>query len=339
MAEPIEEVPASKKKSLLNTLIKVVLPLALGVFIIYYLFRDIDFNDVWHIIKDANWGILVFSLLFGLIGHTLRGYRWDLFIDPLGYKARIANLSYAIYGGYAVNFALPRAGEIWKCGIIAKEEKIPFTKLFGTMILDRIFDSLTVIFICLIAFLFNMQFFITQLKQNQDTFDMVLAVLQSPLLYILLAAAAITTYIIFKFFKENFIVRKVKEFIRGMIKDAKAIWNMKTKGKLALFTIGIWTSYFLYFYVTFFAFDFTENLGFTAGLIAFALSSLSMGVPSNGGLGPWQVAVIAALSIYGVSDLEAKAFAVGVFGIQSLWVIALGLFGFVMLALNKRKLA
>ncbi len=82
MAEPIEEVPVSKKKSLLNTFIKVVLPLALGIFIIVYLFRDINFNDVWHIIKDANWGgILLFSLLFGLIGHTLRGYRWELFID------------------------------------------------------------------------------------------------------------------------------------------------------------------------------------------------------------------------------------------------------------------
>jgi len=337
MEDPIEEVPASKRKSLLNTLIKVILPLALGIIIIVYLFKDINFNDVWHIIKDANWGILLFSLLFGLIGHTLRGYRWELFITPLGYTPKIANLSYAIYGGYAVNFALPRAGEIWKCGIVAKEEKIPFTKLFGTMILDRIFDSLTVIFICLIAFLFNMQFFITQLEQNQATFDMVVGILKSPLLYILIAAAIITTYIIFKFFKENFIVRKVKGFIKETIKDAKAIWNMKAKGKLALYTIGIWVSYFLYFYVTFFAFDFTKDLGFTAGLIAFALSSLSMGVPSNGGLGPWQVAVIAALSLYGVSSLEATAFATGVFGIQSLWVILLGLFGFAMLALNKKK--
>jgi len=337
MEEPIEEVPVSNKKSLINTFIKVVLPLALGIFIIYYLFRDIDFKDVWVIIKDANWGILLFSLLFGLIGHTLRGYRWELFITPLGYKAKIANLSYAIYGGYAVNFALPRAGELWKCGIVAKEEKIPFSKLFGTMILDRIFDSLTVIFICLIAFLFNMQFFITQLKQNQATFDMVLGVLKSPLLYILIAAAIATTFIIFKFFKENFIVRKVKGFLKEIIQDAKAIWNMETKGKLVFFTIGIWTAYFLYFYITFFAFDFTKDLGFTAGLIAFALSSLSMGVPSNGGLGPWQVAVIAALSLYGVNALEAKAFAVGVFGIQSLWVIIMGLFGFIMLALNKKK--
>jgi len=337
MDDTTDEVPVPKKKSLLNTLIKVVLPLALGIFIIVYLFRKVNINDVWYIIKDANWGILLLSLPFGLLGHTLRGYRWDLFITPLGYKARISNLSYAIYGGYAVNFALPRAGEIWKCGIVAKEEKIPFTKLFGTMILDRIFDSLTVIFIFLVAFLFNMRFFITQLKQNEATFDTVLSILKSPLLYILIAAAAITTYIIFKFFKENFLVKKVKGFIKETIKDGKAIWNMKSKGKLVLYTLGIWGSYFLYFYITFYAFDFTRDLGVTAGLIGFALSSLSMGVPSNGGLGPWQVAVIAALSLYGVNNLEATAFATGVFGLQSLWVILLGLFGFLMLAINKKK--
>ena len=337
MEEINEETPVSAKGSLLNKLIKVVLPLGLGILIIYYLFRDINFNDVWSILREANWGILLFSLIFGLLGNTIRGYRWELFIKPLGYSPKISNLNYAIYGGYAVNFALPRAGEIWRCGIIAKEEKVPFTKLFGTMILDRIFDTITVLCISLIAFLLNMQFFITQLKQNQGTLDSILSILKSPLLYLAIGAAIITTYIVFKFFKENFIVRKIKDFLSGMSKDMKAIWKMKTKGRLFLYTIGIWGSYFLYFYITFFAFDFTENLGFTAGLIAFALSSISMGVPSNGGLGPWQIAVIASLSLYGVSSLQATAFATGVFAIQSIWVILCGLFGMGMLAIKKSK--
>ncbi len=246
-------------------------------------------------------------------------------------------LNYAIYGGYAVNFALPRAGEIWRCGVLAKEEDIPFTKLFGTMILDRIFDTLTVFTISLIAFLFNMQFFLTQLQQSQGTFDTVLSVLKSPLLYIAIGAAIITTYIVFKYFKENVVVRKIKDFLAGMSRDMKSIWQMKTKGRLFLYTIGIWGSYFCYFYITFFAFDFTTNLGITAGLIAFALSSISMGVPSNGGLGPWQIAVIASLSLYGVDKLHATAFATGVFAVQSIWVILCGLFGIAMLAIKKRK--
>ena len=335
MENPVKEVP--KRKSLFNTLIKVVLPLALGVFIIYYLFKDIDFYQVWSIVKGANRAILLSSLIFGLLGNTIRGYRWELFIRPLGYSPKVSVLNYAIYGGYAVNYAIPRAGEIWKCGMVAKEEKVPFTKLFGTMVLDRIFDTVTVLLIVLAAFIINMQFFVMQLKHNQTTFDAVEDILQSPLLYILIVAAAITTYIVFKFFKENFIIMKIKNIMKTMYADMKAIWKMKTKFRLLLYTVAIWVSYFFYFYITFFAFDFTKDLGFEAGLIAFALSSLSMGIPSNGGLGPWQVAVIAALTLYGVGQLEATAFATGVFAVQSIWVILCGLFGIAMLALKKQK--
>lgn len=335
--EETDEVVTQKKSSLLNNLIKVVLPLGLGIAIIYYLISKIDPSQLWEILKDANWGILLFSLFFGLLGNTIRGYRWALFITPLGYSPKISNLNYAIYGGYAVNFALPRAGEIWRCGVIAKEDKIPFSKLFGTMILDRIFDTITVAIISLVAFLFNMQFFLTQLEQNQTTFNTISSIFKSPLLYLAIVAAIITTYIVFRFFKENVIVRKIKGFLSSIASDLKAIWKMNTKGRVFLYTIGIWGSYFCYFYITFFAFDFTADLGITAGLIAFALSSISMGVPSNGGLGPWQIAVIASLSLYGVDKLHATAFATGVFAVQSIWVIICGLFGIAMLALKKQK--
>ncbi|WP_108822716.1 lysylphosphatidylglycerol synthase transmembrane domain-containing protein [Dysgonomonas sp. Marseille-P4361] len=328
---------ASKKSSLLNKLIKTILPLALGIVILYFLFRDIDFKEVWIILKEANWGILLISLPFGLLGNTIRGYRWELFLKPLGYNPKVSTLNYATYGGYAINFALPRAGELWKTGAVSKEENIPFTKAFGTMLLDRIFDTFTVLTITLFAFIFNMQFFIDQLKERKKALESIIEILQSPLFYIGIGAAIITTYIVLKYFSENIIVRKIKEFTKGIILDMKAIWKMDTKGRLLLYTIGIWGSYFLYFYITFFAFDFTKDLGFTAGLIAFALSSISMGVPSNGGLGPWQVAVVAALALYGVSGLEAKAFAVGVFGLQSLWVILCGFFGMGMLSLKKSK--
>ena len=335
--EETDEVVTQKKSSLLNNLIKVVLPLGLGIAIIYYLISKIDPSQLWEILKDANWAILLFSLLFGLLGNTIRGYRWALFITPLGYSPKISNLNYAIYGGYAVNFALPRAGEIWRCGVIAKEDNIPFSKLFGTMILDRIFDTITVAIISLVAFLFNMQFFLTQLEQNQTTFNTISGIFKSPLLYLAIGAAIITTYIVFRFFKENVIVRKIKGFLSSIASDLKAIWKMNTKGRVFLYTIGIWGSYFCYFYITFFAFDFTADLGITAGLIAFALSSISMGVPSNGGLGPWQIAVIASLSLYGVDKLHATAFATGVFAVQSIWVIICGLFGIAMLALKKQK--
>lgn len=329
------EANESKKSSLVNKLIKIVLPLGLGILILYFLFRDTDFVELWSILKDANFGILAFSLIFGLLGNTIRGYRWQLLIRPLGYNPRVSILNYAVYGGYAVNFALPRAGEIWRCGMVAKEEKIPFSKLFGTMILDRIFDTLTVLTLCIVAFLLNMNFFIEQLQtNNQATLEKVVNLFTSPFFYLGILGIVAVIWIIFKFFRNNFIVKKVVDFLAGMWNDMKTISKMKEKYRLLIYSIGIWTCYFFYFYITFFAFGFTADLGITAGLIAFALSSLSMGVPTNGGMGAWHFAVMASLTLYGVSKTNAIAFATGVFALQSLWVIFCGLVGMAMLSIK-----
>lgn len=323
----------SKKKSLLNKFLKFVLPLLIGILIVYLFMRNIDLNELWKILKDANWAILLFSLIFGLMGNTIRGYRWGLLINALGYKPKVSNLNFSVYGSYAVNFALPRAGEVWRCGMIAKEEKIPFSKLFGTMILDRVLDTISVLIITIVAFFLNMRFL---LDQNREQLRSIKELLTSPFLYLGILAAIVVVLVIFKVFKNTVIIQKIKGFLVGIGQDMKAIGKMKTKKRLIIYTIGIWASYFFYFYTTFYAFDFTRDLGFTAGLVTFALSSISMGVPSNGGLGPWQVAVIACLTLYGVDTLSATAFATGVFSVQSLWVIICGLFGIAALSIKNR---
>lgn len=326
-----------KEKSLLNKILTTFLPLILGIVIIYLIFKDVKLGEMWSILKDANWFILFFSLIFGWLGNTFKAHRWRLFIRPLGYEPKLRNLIFATWGNFAVNFAIPRAGEVWRCGIVAKEDKIPFTKLVGTMLVDRIFDTLAVLCITLFAFAFNMNFFITQLKHNQVLLDKVLGIIKSPYPYIVIVAALILIYIIFKYFRNNKIVAKLIDIIKSFLQDIKLIGKMDSKWWILIYTAFSWTCYFFYFYVTFFAFDFTKDLGITAGLIAFAMSSISMAIPSNGGLGPWQVAVIAALSLYGVDKLSATAFATGVFTMQSLWVILWGLIGIGALAVVGTK--
>jgi len=327
----------SKKNSFLNFAIKIILPLVLGILILYFLFRNTDFTQLWGTIKDANFGILGFSLIFGFIANFIRGYRWKLLITPLGYNPKTSNLILSFFGNYAINFALPRAGEIWRCGIVSKEEKIPFAKLFGTLILDRIFDTVTVFIIILFAFSLNVQFFLDYLKTNEHAFDSILNILKSPMLYIGIFIIIAAIFIIFKYFKNNFIVRKIREFCISMWNDMKAIGRMKQKRRLIVYTIGIWSCYFCYFYLTFFAFGFTSGLGVKAGLVAFALSSLSMAIPTNGGMGAWHAAVIASLIIYGVSNASAEAFAFGVFAIQTVWVLICGLVAIAILAIKNRK--
>lgn len=311
-----------KSKSFVMNFIKIVFPLALGIVILYFLYAGTDFKDLWTKIRDANWLILCFSLIFGLTGNIIRGLRWELLIKPLGYFPLKKNLIYAVLGNYAVNFALPRAGEVWRCGIISKKEKIPFTKLIGTLIIDRLFDTVMVSLIVLLAFSSNIAVF----YRHKELFNLP-GFLTSPLFYAGCLAFVIIVAGIIVFFKNNLLIKKIRTFFISMWNDMKTVWKMKEKRRFIFYTAGIWVSYFLYFYVTLFAFDFTSGLTLAAALFIFAISSVSMGIPSNGGLGPWQAAVVIGLSAFMVNKADATAYATAVFAFQSIWVVLCGLFG------------
>ena len=314
----------------LKQILKITIPLALGIIILYFLYKGTDFAELWLYIKGANWAILAFSLIFGLSGNVIRGLRWELLINPLGYYPKRKNVIYAVLGNYAVNFAIPRAGEIWRCGVICKEENIPFQKLIGTLIIDRIFDMVMVMLIIFLAIAFNLSIFLRNVNYLNFP-DWV----TSPYPY--LGALALLTLFVFAiiFFKNNFLVKKIRFLLSSMWNDMLIVWKMKKKTLFVIYSFGIWISYFLYFYITFFAFGFTSHLGFAAGLFIFTLGSISMGIPSNGGLGPWQAAIVFGLTIYMVSFEQAMAFATGVFAFQSIWVVACGLFGIFALSFKK----
>jgi uncharacterized protein (TIRG00374 family) len=314
----------------LRKIIKIFIPLILGIAILYFLYRQTNFNDLWHIIKRVNWWILSFSLIFGLMGNIFRGIRWKLLIKPLGYQPKTSHLVYAVLGSYAVNFAIPRAGELWRCGVVYKKEKVPFQKLIGTIVIDRLFDIIMVGLFILAAFIFNIKVF----YKNSQLFNLP-DWLTSPKLYISLIVVAIIFIAFFILFKNNKVVQKIRNFFTEMWRDMVQVWHMKEKTRFLLYTFGIWISYFLYFYITFYAFDFTADLGIAAGLFIFAISSISMSIPSNGGLGPWQAAVIFGLCAYMVTTMQAQAFATAVFAFQSIWMVICGLFGIMMLSVGK----
>ncbi|MDR3261546.1 MAG: flippase-like domain-containing protein [Tannerella sp.] len=316
----------------LGQILKIVIPLALGIVILYFLYAKTDFNELWINILETNWVILTCSLIFGLSGNVIRGLRWNLLIKPLGYRPRKSNLIYAVLGNYAVNFALPRAGEIWRCGVVAKEEKIPFTKLIGTLLVDRLFDMVMVTLISLLAVFLN----ITVFHKNMHEFDLP-GFLVSPLFYFVLLILIVLSVVALIFFKENYVVKKITHFVVSLWKDLLQIRYMTDKIRFVFYTFGIWISYFLYFFIACYAFEFTSGLGFAAGLFVFAVSSISMSIPSNGGLGPWQAAIVFGLCAFRIDVIQAKAFATVVFTFQSIWVVLCGLFGIAMFSIKNRE--
>lgn len=323
--------------SVIKKALKVIIPLALGVVVLWLLYRDTDFDKMWATIKDANFAIILLSLIFGPLGNIIRGFRWKLLVESLGYNPPASSLVYAVLGSYAVNIAIPRGGEVWRCAVVSKDEKIPFAKLFGTMILDRVSDTVTVACIILLACFFNVDFFLSYIKEHTTLSESLTNIFSSGWMIVGVIVAVISVAVLYILFKNTTPMINLFKFFKGIGRDMQTVFKMRRKGRFLLYTIGIWTSYFLYFYITFFAFDFTRDLGLTAGLIAFAVTSLSMAIPTNGGIGVWHAAVVLSLGLYGVTKGSAEAFAFAVFAIQSFWIVLCGLFSMGALTIKNRN--
>ena len=320
--------------------LKTFIPLAFGLFVFWLIFRTLDFKQIMLIVrKDVNYGIIALSLPFGLFGHIMRAYRWRLLIYPLGYRPKISNLIYSFLGNYGVNLAFPRLGEVWRCTMVNRYEKVPFAALIGTMITDRLFDFVPVGLILVAAFFLNVRYFETFFAQNPVIFDNFYAIVSSVWMYVGIVVVVIIIWFFFTFFKEQAIIRKTKAALLNIWEGIRSISRMKDKWMFIFYTVLIWSGYFLYFYICFFAFPFTQNLGLNRGLIAFGLSSIAVTIPIQGSIGTWHFVVIAVLAGFGLSKVDAAAFAFCVHTIQALIFTALfGLFGILALPIaNKGK--
>jgi len=324
-------------KKTIRTLIKIFLPLTFGIILLWLLYRESDFNLIWEKIRNGvRYDIILFSLLFGLFANIIRSFRWGLLIESLGEHFRMKNLIYAVLGNYAVNLVLPRVGEVWRCGVITRYEKIPFTKLFGTLIVDRVMDTFMVGLITLFIFIFNFKFFESFFARHGTLLTGFQAMFNSVWVYVVLILFAIICFVVFKWMANFSLVKRLKQALRNIWEGIKSVWLLKHKIRFLLQTVLIWVGYFFYFYITFYAFDFTRDLGVDVGLIAFAMSSIGVAVPVQGGIGVWQFMVTATLVCFGVDKDAALAFATVVFTVQTIWIGLVGLFGVVALPFANR---
>lgn len=325
-------------RSILRTMAKVILPLAFGGFLLWYLYRDLDLTEIWGVIKKGvRYDIILFSLLFGLAANISRGIRWGLLIDSLGVKYKKSNVINAVVGNYAVNLVLPRVGEVWRCGVVAKYDKISFTKLIGTLLIDRISDTWVVGTITFFIFIFNLDFFKLFFAKNPAFLEGFQSMFNSIWIYVLVVIIGLAIWFVFTYMKHCKLVQKARSMLNNIWIGIKSVWLMENKVQFLIYTLLIWTGYFLFFYITFYAFDFTRDLGIGVGLIAFTMSSIGVAVPVQGGIGPWHFMVIATLICFDVDENDAAAFALVVHTAQTVWVGLCGLAAILILPLTNKK--
>ncbi len=324
--------------------LRIIVFLAIGLILLYFAFRDVSFEELLTSLQKADLKWVTFTLAFALVGYISRAYRWKLLIKPLNYDPPLKNVFYALMIGYTANFAFPRIGEISRCGSLKRSDKIPLDSLLGTVIIERAIDLVMLVFILIVVFFSKIGFFGAFLKNNifEPLLNRVLQFFQLSVMNWVIFIASVTVLIfLIRFlnrkFSENPVVEKIKELVRGVFVGLKTIVRMRDRWSFIFHTLLIWMMYFLMTYVLLFSFPATSQLGPLDGLFLLVIGGLGMSAPVQGGIGAFHWIISAGLSLYGVSRVDAVAYATLSHESQAFFAIFLGALSFMMLMIQKRR--
>ena len=349
-----QEVPAKGRRRWLSVTLKLIVPLAVSVGLCWVLMRGIDFGQMMEIVRtQCDFRFIALMLAMAVLPMVFRAMRWGIQLRAIGVNAPLHILCYSIFGTYAVNIVFPRLGEVWRTGYIAYRQQAPFSEVFGSMVADRLADTLSVGLIALVTLLVAFEPLADFVRTYPAAYTMIAAILTSPWFWVAIVAAAAAAVALLRYCNGRK-ASAVKRFVRGLWDGFAAIFHMKGKLLWLLLTLLIWGCYFAQLYVAFFAFPFTSemlhNHGIAVVLVCFVLTSISMGVPSNGGIGPYQATMLFGLRVFApaaalATDSAARAFttqgaAFGNLLIASTTALmaALGLVTFLLIALDKRRI-
>lgn len=278
---------------------------------------------------QAHPGFILLSILFGLLSHLSRAYRWKFLLEPMGYKPRFPNSFMAVMVGYLANFGIPRSGEVLRGVTVSSYEKIPFEKAFGTIISERIADFIMLLLVIGLTLILQTEYLLTYFEQNNINPFITVAIL-----FVIVGIGVIVLKQIQK--SENGILLKVKKFAIGLLEGMRSIFRMKNKGAFLFHTIFIWVMYVLMFYILIFTVPETSRMSFGVVMVAFVVGSFAI-TATNGGIGVYPIAIGASLMLYGISKEGGEAFGWITWGTQTLLVIIVGGFSFLFLPVFNRR--
>ena len=326
----------------LRSILKYILLLSLTFILLFFAFRGIDVKKIIQGVFEANIFWVTLSCLISVAAFISRAYRWNLLIEPLGYSPSLRNSTAALMIGYLANLAFPRLGEVSRCGVLSKAESVPFNKLLGTVIVERVIDVISLL-VCLLLAAFieykRLGNFFNE-KIIAPLFGKTSQLIQSPLaltvIIVLFLVMVIGFVLIYKNAKkkkdESWLIKIIKGFIDGL----RSVAKLKRPWVFIFHSVLIWFLYFLGVYVCLFALPSTSGLGVNAALFLLVAGGFGMSAPVQGGIGAYHFLVSQGLMLYGLSQSEGLTFATMIHSLQILLIIVMALVSLFLLIPGKK---
>lgn len=282
---------------------------------VWYSLKDVPMPVIINYWKSSNKTWILLGVLFGLLSHLSRAYRWRFQLEPMGYNIKLENSIMAVFATYLINYTIPRSGEVARATIVANYENVPFEKGFGTIVAERIADVIVMLGIITITLFLQFDIIYGFLIEKFNPTKIITG----------LAIAVLGIFLLSNFIKssKSKLALKVKAFINGLIEGALSIFKMEKKWAFIFHTLFIWGMYLLMFYVTSLAIEDLHGISAGAILIGFIFASFSIATTS-GGIGAYPIAVSLAFSIFGIANEPSIAFGWIMWASQTLLIILFG---------------
>lgn len=302
------------------------------------MYRGFRWEDVRQALQsDMSWTWMLLSFPFGISAQVFRALRWKQALAPLGENPRLHTCINAVFVSYGSSLIVPRVGEMLRCGILRRWERTNFSKGVGTVVTERVIDSTLVMLLALVTAACQIPVFMNFFAKTGVSLQGFLGTFTTTgYLVTILSGILILCMVALLVCRLNFFSRT-----RAVLTDLKdglfSVRYVQNPTLFILYSVGIWLSYYLHFYLTFYCFQYTAQLGPMAALVAFVVGCFAVLVPTPNGAGPWHFAVKTVLVLYGVSQTDGAMFVLVVHTIQTLLVVALGLYGTAALALSRKR--
>ena len=329
----------------LKTSLQFGLSLLAGLLLLWWVFQGQDMRAIGDTLRAAKYEWIIASGIAALWSHWLRALRWRMLMAPLGQQPTKAQAYHAVMFGYLANLALPRMGEITRCGAISRKTKLPINSLLGTVIIERAIDMLLLLFFTALTVLLNFSLLKGPLTRVTEKL-IGLQLMGIPLWLIGLTGLLGGTAALWGYRKslsgklQHPLVIKTKGFVRGLWAGVKSVRQLKQPVLFTLYSFGIWIGYYLMTYFCVFAFESTSMLNPNEGLLILIAGSFGFVAPVQGGIGAYH-AVISRLLVMlpgrniGLSD--ALSFATLTHAAQTLLIMLAGFISMVILFSTKTK--
>jgi len=319
-------------KKVLNVL-KVVISILLASFLLYLVFKNIDWEAFWGKAKTVDLTWVFASVCISIIAFFARAYRWNILLEPLGYKLKTSRSTLAVMIGYLANLAIPRLGEVTRCGVLNRNDNVNMAHGLGSVVADRIIDLIVLFLLIFLGFAIEHDQITSFLTQAYADFNLPNYALYLIIL-IILAGIGFLVYVVKK---RNSMTGKFAELIKSFVDGLLSLSKIKNVTGFFISTAVIWIVYFFMSYIVFFALPETSQMDMGAGLLLLVTGGIALSIPVQSGFGTYHGMVTGLLFLYGIDKVTGLFFATLLHTSQIVSIAIFGAVAFLISAFLRKK--